>query len=560
MRWYSNLKIGIKLILGFAVVAIIAGVIGAVGVVNINRISDADTDLYERMTVPLGEMIYIAESFQRIRGNVKDILLSDTEEEITDYESRIGLRNEEFSKNLIGFGKTLISEEGEELTQLILEDKNKYDSLIETIISEVRGGNSEQAKRLFVEEGKDLEQEIMKSYQRMVEIKLEAAHKTEQDNTHISEVAMITMTGLLAAGVVISIILGIIISNIIKKPITILLHASKEIAGGNLDIAVNIDTRDEIGDLARAFREMTNNTNEVMENINSASEQVASGAKQVSESGMSLSTGATQQASAIEELTASIEEIAAQTRENAKNANTANEISELTKENAAQGNSQMNNMLRAMDEINESSTNISRIIKVIDEIAFQTNILALNAAVEAARAGQHGKGFAVVAEEVRNLAARSAKAAKETTSMIEGSIKKVEDGTKIANQTSEALNNIVEGIGKVAVLVNQIAAASGEQALGVEQVNQGLIQISEVVQTTSATSEESAAASEELAGQAQMLKNQVSKFKLRKMKAGIQAYSGQEGMSKEVLRIMESRNASNNGNHITLSDRDFGKY
>ena len=199
---------------------------------------------------------------------------------------------------------------------------------------------------------------------------------------------------------------------------------------------------------------------------------------------------------------------------NAENADQAHELTEKARQQAEVGDGDMKEMLQAMDAINVSSTNISKIIKVIDEIAFQTNILALNAAVEAARAGQHGKGFAVVAEEVRNLAARSAKAAKETTDMIEDSIEKVENGRAIATKTADALQAIMSNVAEVTDIVGSIAKASNEQQLALEQINQGVLQVSQVVQSNSATSEQADSASEELSAQAASLKYTAGKFRL----------------------------------------------
>lgn len=574
MRWYNNMKIGMKLILGFLMVALIAGGIGVVGVINLQKIEELDTKLYEKMTVPLGEMILVAESFQRMRGNIKDVILATTPEQVADFEQRIKDRNLEFDTNLKSFETTLLTEDGKTLVAQVISDKAKFDALANTVIQLVKSNKKAEAIALMDGEGNTLRTAIEENYRTLKDLKVEIAKDTAEGNAKTANNASTTMIILLVGGMIIAMLLGVFISSSIRKPINKMVEASKRMADGDLDITLEIDTKDEIGVLAKAFIRMTANMNEVMTNINAASEQVASGSRQVSDSSMSLSQGATEQASSIEQLTASIEEIASQTRLNAQNANQANELAESAKHNAVQGNTQMQLMLKSMDEINDSSNNISKIIKVIDEIAFQTNILALNAAVEAARAGQHGKGFAVVAEEVRNLAARSANAAKETTALIEGSIKKVEGGTKIANETAVALVQIVGSIEKVSNLVGDIAVASNEQAIGVDQVNQGISQIADVVQTTSATSEETAAASEELSSQAEMLKHQVARFKLRR--SGHMNFGrGMEEVNPDVLRMLDSmkdqkryssepqnydRDEPQSAKKIVLSEKEFGKY
>lgn len=313
--------------------------------------------------------------------------------------------------------------------------------------------------------------------------------------------------------------------------------------------------------------------NEVLGEIGIASKEVASGSSLVADSSQELSNGSIQQAGAIQEITASILEVAEQTKINAVSAQKATELSNVAKLDAEDGNSRMTDMLNAMKDIEESSNNISKIIKVIDEIAFQTNILALNAAVEAARAGQHGKGFAVVAEEVRNLAGKSSDAAKETTLLIEDSIKKVVLGTTIAEETAKALNKIVAEVDEAADIVAEIAVASNEQAIAFDQVNDGINQISNVTQTIAATAQESASASDQMTSQAKILEEMVSEFVLTGIKTKSRKsidnsiYGNKEVNGFELPNIDHFSFQSDSANtiddeklDINLDDIDFGKY
>lgn len=286
------------------------------------------------------------------------------------------------------------------------------------------------------------------------------------------------------------------------------------ISNGDLTVKINHEFIGDFATIKESIDSIVSKLNQTVSEIFSAADQILAGATQISSSSMTLADGASTQSAAVEELLASVDLISNQTKDNAQNAHNANELSDRSTENANIGNDEMNKMLVAMEGIKNSSNDISKIIRVIEDIAFQTNLLALNAAVEAARAGEHGKGFAVVADEVRNLAARSQNAARETTDLIEDSINRVNEGTVIAESTANSLKLIVENANEVSEIISQISKSSIDQATAVSEVNIGLSQISEVTVTNSSTSEETAAASEQLNSQAEVLRQMVSFFKI----------------------------------------------
>ncbi|MGE4290693.1 MAG: methyl-accepting chemotaxis protein [Desulfovibrio sp.] len=411
---------------------------------------------------------------------------------------------------------------------------------------------------------------------------------SEQSQEQGQEIYTSSLKSLIAANLVVVIIalsIAILIARSVGRPMSDITAFAQSVAGGDLDARIETRYGAEFGQAQTAIEIMVNNLkasqaeerkkleemNTIMSQVAVVAREVGSGSAMLNDSSQSLSQGATEQAASLEQISSSMVELGSQTSTNAQNAIEASSLAGEARTAAEQGSQEMAALVGAMNEINTASQNIAKIIKVIDEIAFQTNLLALNAAVEAARAGQHGKGFAVVAEEVRNLAGRSAKAAKETADLIDGSVQKTTKGGELVNSTAKSLEAIKSAVSKTADLVVEIAAASNEQAQGFAQVSQGLSQVDLVTQQNTANAEETASTAEELASQAENLNRIMAQFGGGGQNGTGAARSARQNLKATSVRSPKALDSAapeapalygltTPEDVIPLDDTEFGKY
>lgn len=559
---FKNFKVRGKLLASFGVVILLYIMAVIVATVSIGRVSDGLRNFYNIPYPAVEASLEAQAATKQIQLNVWRAYEAESNSETQSILDEIK-KNEELLTTALNNLKD--SYNGDKaLLDAVEEAASRTDDPRTEAMAYIAKHEDDKALEIITGDYN----EVCSEFNNSLEAIIEYSHTLSSDyysagmNTTARSLTILSV--LAVVSLVLTIVLVISLTKGLTRPIAEIEHAVKEMAKGNMHSEVTYQSKDELGTLAEnlrfvlktlssyirhicdrmnsladgdftvemdmdylgEFESIKYSGNKIIESLNDvlgqlqlASDQVANGSEQVSSGSQALSQGATEQASAVQELAATLNELSVQVSETAQNTHDINGLIAHTSGEVEDSNRKMEAMMGAMAKINTSSSEIEKIIKTIEDIAFQTNILALNAAVEAARAGEAGKGFAVVADEVRSLASKSAEAAKDTTALIENSQETVAEGNRIAEDTQKALLNVVSNAQKINEIMEKITKASDMQAGGIQQVTQGVEQISSVVQTNSATAEESAAASEELYGQSSLLKSLVTRFRLKGMSA-----------------------------------------
>ena len=514
MHMFYNLKIGTKLLSSFILLALIAGVIGWVSISSIQKSDDNDTMLYEQGAVPIALLGQISSDFQRVRVNLGKIMLAHDSAEKQKYAERIKEFSASISKNLQLVEKTASGSEEKALLKDFGDSRSVFRPLLGKISDLSMAGKDDEALASYDGEATTAARVEQGVIDKLVALSLHEA-KALKDNNTIMANASIRITLILAViGMILAVGLGIFITRIITIPLQEAVNMARRVAAGDLTSRVEAKYTDETGQLLTALKEMNESLVQIVGDVRTGADSIATATEEIAAGNLDLSQRTEEQASALEETASSMEELTSTVKQNADNAQAANQLAINASGVAVKGGEVINRVVLTMESITGSSKKISDIIGVIDGIAFQTNILALNAAVEAARAGEQGRGFAVVAAEVRSLAQRSAAAAKEIKTLIEDSVGKVQDGSRLVEEAGRTTQEIVTSIKQVTDIMAEISAASIEQSSGIEQVNIAITQMDDVTQQNAALVEEAAAAAESLENQARQMVGVVARFSL----------------------------------------------
>ncbi len=511
---FSNMTIRTRLIFIITLLSVLLVAIGVLGLSGMSGSNQGLKSVYEDRTVPLMDLGKIIDKINLVRLNAVTASNATNQDIVKEAISKTQQRDKEIEELWDKYMATTLTPEEKKLADAFGQQWKAYRESRDVTLHLATAGNFEAARENAKKDAGPKYSAARETIFSLIELQ-GAVAKTEYETaqSNYSSVRNITVASVVI-GVGLSVWIGFILIRAIVRPINEAVAVANAVASGDLTSKIEARANDETGMLIQALKSMNQNLVELVSDVRASADSIATGSKQIAQGNQDLSQRTEEQASSLEETASSMEELTSTVKQNAENAKQANQLAKGASEIAMKGGSVVSQVVGTMSSINESSRKIVDIISVIDGIAFQTNILALNAAVEAARAGEQGRGFAVVAAEVRNLAQRSAAAAKEIKALIGDSVEKVEGGTKLVDEAGKTMEEIVTAVKRVTDIMAEISAASSEQSAGIEQVNQAITQMDEVTQQNAALVEEAAAAAESLEEQAQNLATAASVFKL----------------------------------------------
>ncbi len=516
----GNLKIGLRLGLGFGVILVLMMGLTAVGMSSMGRIQDHLDEIANDNVHKLNLVQTMSESVHIVSRVTRTLVLVHEEATVKAEMQKIEAARSHYATAVQDLEKTPANEAGKAIRAKMREARVAARPLNDKVIELAHANKDAEALDVLMKQAGPATQKWQDALDEYIQLQNDITKEDVQSADKAYESARNIMFLLAGAALLLGGLIAWWLTRCITRPLSEAVEVAQKVAAGDLTSVIEAKTKDETGLLLQALKDMNDSLKKIVGEVRSGSEAIGSGTKQIASGNADLSQRTEEQASSLEETASSMEELTSTVKQNAENAKQANQLALGASAVAVKGGQVVSEVVTTMSSINESSKKIVDIIGVIDGIAFQTNILALNAAVEAARAGEQGRGFAVVASEVRNLAQRSAAAAKEIKALIGDSVDKVGAGTKLVDEAGKTMEEIVISVKRVTDIMSEITAASQEQSAGIEQVNQAITQMDEVTQQNAALVEEAAAAAESLEEQAQNLEAAVAVFNVGKAAAG----------------------------------------